>query len=388
MTHAIWPEGFEVFTDLHDPRIDRPLQHSLAEIVSIALCAVIAGADSWVQIAAWGRAKEVWLRTFLTLPHGIPSHDTFGRVFALLDPQQFATCYRDWIQARVPGALADDPIIAVDGKSARRSHDHEQGRQALHAISAWATESGVALGQIRVADHENEISALPALLEQVVVMGAVVTIDAIGCQRAVAQTIVTRQGHYVLALKANQPETWGMTRQTFAAVAAGTHTVDRLDWHETLDKGHGRLERRTCRVIEDAATIAWLQTNAAGAWSGLRTLVELQTRRQRGETVHEETRYYLSSLAPDAERLNRVVRRHWAIENELHWVLDRVFDEDQSRIRQGYAAENAALLRKIALSLLRQEPSTQSLKGKRLQAAWNDQYLAQVVGLPAPLPPP
>jgi predicted transposase YbfD/YdcC len=353
----------------------------LADIVVIALCAVVAGADSWVQIAAFGRTREAWLRTFLSLPHGIPSHDTFGRVFALLDPAQFATCYQDWIQARVPGVLANAPIIAVDGKTARRAHD----RGAGHAITAWATETGVALGQRRVADHENEISALPDLLEQVVVQGAVVTIDAIGCQREVADTIVGAEGDDVLALKANQPETWATTRDTFTAVTAGALPVDTFDWHETLDKGHGRLERRTCRVIEDAATVAWLQTNAAGAWRGLRTLVEMQATCRRGETVHEETRYSLSSLPPAAERLNRVVRRHWAIENELHWVLDVVFDEDQSRIRQGDAAENAALLRTIALGLLKQETtSTQSLRGKRLQAGWDDGYLARVPGFPDP----
>jgi predicted transposase YbfD/YdcC len=388
MSRAVWPDGFTAFADLPDPRIDRPLQHSLAEIVVIAICAVLAGADSWVQIAAFGRTKETWLRTFLTLPHGVPSHDTFGRVFAVLDPQQFAACYQDWLRAQVPGALAAGAIIAVDGKTARRSHDRMQGHQALHAISAWATESGVALGQIKVADHENEISALPTLLEQVVVEGAVVTIDAIGCQREVAKTIVTSEGDYVLALKANQPETWTMTRETFAAVAEGTLTVDRLDWHETLDKGHGRLERRTCRVIEDGATVAWLQTHEAGAWTGLRTLVEVHAQRRTGETVQDETHYYLSSLGPDAARLNAVVRRHWAIENSLHWVLDVVFDEDRSRIRQGAAAENAALLRKIALSLLRQEPSKLSIVGKRLQAAWDERYLAKVLGLPSPITTP
>ncbi|MDQ3656285.1 MAG: ISAs1 family transposase [Chloroflexota bacterium] len=353
MSRVPWPDGFAAFADLHDPRIDRPLQHALADIVVIALGAVVAGADSWVQVAAFGRTKESWLRTFLSLPHGIPSHDTFGRVFALLDPARFAACYQDWIQTRVPGVLANAPIIAVDGKTARRAHDRVAGQPALHAITAWATETGVALGQRRVADHENEITALPDLLAQ----GAVVTIDAIGCQRDVAATIVAKAGDDVLALKANPPEPWTTTRETFAAVAAGTQTVDTIDWHETLDKGHGRLERRTCRVIEDAATVAWLQTNAAGEWRGLRTLVEVQAWCRRGETDHEETRYYLSSLPPDADRLNRVVRRHWAIENELHWVLDVVFDEDQSRIRQGYAAENTALLRRIALGLLKQETS-------------------------------
>lgn len=388
MAHADWPDAFVAFIDLHDPRLDRPLRHSLAEIVVIAIAATVAGADSWLQIAQWGRTKEAWLRTFLTLPHGIPAHDTFGRVFALLDPQQFVTCYRDWMQTLVPEALLAAPIIAIDGKTARRSHDRWQGEAALHTISAWATEAGIALGQRRVADHENEIVALPALLAQVVAKGAVVTMDAMGCQRDLTTPIIAAGADYVLALKANQPEAFATAQATFAAVAAGALLVDQLDWHETLDKGHGRLERRTCRVIADQATVAWLQTHEAGEWTGLRTLVEVQATCQRGDRTHQETRYYLSSLGPDATRLNDVIRRHWAIENSLHWVLDVVFDEDQSRIRQGYAAENAALLRKLAISILRQDAtSTLSLKGKRQQAGWDDHYLARVLTLPAPSSP-
>ncbi len=385
MPAADWPEGFVAFAVIHDSRLDRPLRHSLVEIVVIAIAATVAGADSWTQVAQWGRTKEAWLRTFLALPHGIPSHDTFGRVFAVLDPQQFAACYRGWIQGLVPEALLTGPQIAIDGKTARRSHDRWTGQAALHTITAWATEAGVALGQRKVADHENEISALPDLLEQVVVKGAVITLDAIGCQREVAAAIVAKQGDYVLALKGNQPETLAVTQATFAAVAAGTQTVATLNWHETLDKGHGRLERRSCRVIADPPTIAWLQTSAAGEWHGLRTLVEVEATCQRGERIHTETRYYLSSLEPDATRLADVVRRHWAIENELHWVLDVVFNEDQSRIRHGYAAENAGILRKLALSVLKQDTSTTlSLKGKRQQAGWDDHYLAMVLGLPAP----
>lgn len=385
MSRPNWPEAF---VDLHDPRLDRPLRHSLAEIVVIAIAATVAGADSWLQIAQWGRTKEAWLRTFLTLPHGIPSHDTFGRVFALLDPQPFAACYRDWMQTLVPEALLAAPLIAIDGKTARRSHDRWQGQAALHTISAWATDAGIVLGQRRVADHENEIVALPALLAQVVAKGAVVTMDAMGCQRDLTKAIIAAEADYVLALKGNQPEALATAQTTFAAVTAGTLAVDQLAWHETRDKGHGRLERRTCRVIADAATIAWLQTHEAGKWAGLPTLVEVQATGQRGERRHQETRYYLSSLGPEAKRLNEVIRRHWAIENELHWVLDVVFDEDQSRIRQGYAAENAALLRKLAVSVLKQDTTSKlSRKGKRQQAGWDDPYLARVLGLPAPPSP-
>lgn len=385
MAHPDWPDSFVAFVDLHDTRLDRPLQHALPEIVVIAICATVAGADSWSAIALWAQTKEPWLRTFLPLSHGIPSHDTIGRVFTLLDPQQFASCYQDWMQTLVPTALLSAPQIAIDGKTSRRSHDRWQGIAALHTITAWATEAGVALGQRTVADHENEISALPDLLEQVVAKGAIITMDAMGCQRDLAAQIVAAEADYVVALKANQPETLAVVEQTFAAVADGTLPVDTLDWHETLDKGHGRLERRTCRVIEDAATLAWLQTNAAGTWAGLRSIVQVQATCQRGDRTHQETRYYLSSLRPDAARLQQAIRRHWAIENELHWVLDVVFDEDQSRIRMGYAAQNAGTLRKLALSLLKQDPTPKmSLKGKRQRAGWDDPFLAQVLGLPHP----
>lgn len=387
MARADWPDGFVVFVDLQDPRIDRSLHHSLAEIVVIAIAATVAGADSWLQIAQWGRTKESWLRTFLPLPHGIPAHDTFGRVFALLDPQQFARCYQDWMRMLVPDALLTAPHIAIDGKTTRRSHDRWHGVPALHTITAWATDAGIALGQRKVADHENEISGLPDLLAQVVAHGAIITMDAMGCQRDLTGPIIEAEADYVLALKGNQPETFAVAQTTFAAVAAGTLTVDQSDWHETLDKGHGRLERRTCRVIDDGPTITWLQTHASGSWVGLRTLVQVEAQVQRGDRTHQETRYYLSSLGPDAARLNHVIRRHWAIENELHWVLDVVFNEDQSRIRQGYAAQNAGVLRKLALSVLKQDTSTLSLKGKRQQAGWDDHYLATVLGLPLPPSP-
>lgn len=384
MAYADWPPSFVAFVDLYDPRLDRPLQHSLPEIVIIAICATVAGADSWSAIALWAQTKEAWLRTFLPLPHGIPSHDTIGRVFTLLDPDQFAAHYRSWMQSLVPEALLRAPHIAIDGKTSRRSHDRWHGIAALHTITAWATDAGVALGQRTVAGHENEITALPALLEQVVASGAIITMDAMGCQRRLAAQIVAAEADYVLALKGNQPVTAALVAETFAAVDAGTQEVDGLTWHATVEKGHGRLEQRTCRVIDDAATIAWLEEHDAGGWAGLRTIVQVQATGQRGERTQQETRYYLSSLAPEAARLNQVIRRHWAIENELHWVLDVVFDEDQSRIRMGHAAENANVLRKLALGVLKQDPTPGSLKGKRQRAGWDDGYLAQVLGLPAP----
>jgi predicted transposase YbfD/YdcC len=370
------PDLVALFDDLPDPRIDRTKQHRLIDIVTIALCAVLSGADSFVEIATYGRAKEAWLRTFLALPHGIPSHDTFGRVFAALDPTAVEVRFLHWVQTALTPST--EQVIAVDGKTVRRSHDRSDGRSALHLISAWATETGVALGQVRVADHENEIVALPALLDQVVIAGAVVTLDAMGCQREVARTIVERKGNYVLALKGNQPALHDAATLLFAEERDTTQPGTTLNRAETLDKGHGRIERRTCWATDDPAVIAYLDPD--GRWPGLRSLAMVVAERTTGNTRSQETRYYLSSLPADAMRLNTVVRTHWRIENELHWVLDVVFDEDQSRVRTGYADQNLALVRRIALSLLKRDATTNAgIKAKRLRAACDDAFLRSLL---------
>lgn len=371
------PDLIAVFDDLPDPRIDRTKQHRLIDIVTITICAVLSGADSFVEIATYGQAKAAWLGTFLELPHGIPSHDTFGRVFAALDPVAVEARFLSWVQmALTPSA---NQVIAVDGKSVRRSHDRAAGRSALHLISAWATETGVALGQRRVADHENEIVALPSLLDEVVVAGAVVTIDAMGCQREVARTIVDRKGDYVLALKGNQPALHEAVRVLFAEECGTTQPGTALDRAETLEKSHGRRERRACWATDDPAVIGYLDPQ--GRWPGLRSVAMITAERRLGAVVSQETRYYLSSLPADARRLNQVVRTHWRIENQLHWVLDVVFDEDQSRVRHGYADQNLALVRRIALSLLKRDPTTKAgIKAKRLRAACDDAYLRSLLG--------
>jgi predicted transposase YbfD/YdcC len=311
------------------------------------------------------------VRTFLDLPHGIPAHDTFGRVFAALDPAVVEARFLGWVQTALTPAA--DQVIAVDGKSLRRSHDRSQRRSALRLISAWPTETEVALGQLRVADHENEIVALPSLLEQVVA-GAVVTIDAIGCQREVARTIVDRKGEYVLALKGNQPALHEAVALLFAEECQTTQPGTARDQAETLEKGHGRIERRTCWTTDDPAVVGYLDPD--GRWPGLRSVAMVHAQRTSGTTRSEETRYYLSSLTADAMRLNRIVRAHWRIENELHWVLDVVFDEDQSRVRQGQADQNLALVRRIALEQAQRDATTKAgITAKRLRAACDDAYL-------------
>jgi predicted transposase YbfD/YdcC len=370
------------FADLLDPRSGPALRHRLLDIVTIAVLAVLCGADSWVDVALFGRSKEAWLRTFLELPHGIPSHDTFGRVFAALDPAAFEACFLAWVRAAVAaadaGADAGDPGLALDGKTVRRSHDRANGRGPLHLVSAWATERGLVLGQVAVADHANELAALPVLLDALALADTVVTIDAIGCQRDVADQIVTRGGDYVLALKDNQLTLHDLVVDHFTLVAAAgpdhlAHAV-----HDAIDKNHGRHERRRCCVTDDPAVLLWL--DPAQTWPGLRSIAAVTGERRVGTTTTTETRYYLSSLPADARRIAAAVRSHGEIENRLHWVLDVAFREDDCRVRLGHAAENFAVLRRIALNLLRQDQTVKAgLKAKRLTAGWDESYLQHLL---------
>jgi predicted transposase YbfD/YdcC len=365
------------FATLPDPRVDRTKNHHLLDILTIALCAVVCGADSFVEIEHFGNAKREWFATFLALPHGIPSHDTFGRVFAALDPDQFSRCFLDWVRATVPHP--DGEIIAVDGKTARRSHDRGAGKAALHMVSAWASDSGMVLGQVATDDKSNEITAIPALLALLRLDGCVVTVDALGCQTAIARQITRQGGDYVLALKANHPE---LRRET-AHLFADAHTTAFADYTAgtaiTVDGGHGRVEVRRYATLSDPATLAHLDPDRE--WAGLRAVgvVEAECRTQGGVT--RETRYYLTSL-PNAEEFGRAVRAHWGVENGLHWVLDVAFREDECRVRVGAAAQNFAVLRHLALNLLKAERSVKiGIKAKRLKAGWDEPYLLKVLAV-------
>jgi predicted transposase YbfD/YdcC len=364
------------FQELEDPRVSPATRHHLLDIVAIALCAVLCGADTWVEVEAFGRAKRDWLATFLALPHGIPSHDTFGRVFAALDPAQFEAGFRSWVAA--VAEVTAGTVVAVDGKTLRRSHDRTRGKAALVLVSAWAEANRLLLGQQAVADGSNEIPAIPALLQALALQGCVVTVDAAGCQTAIATQIAAQGADYVLALKENQETLHEAVAFLFAAGQNGDVAGRRHDYQRTVEKNHGRVEVRQVWTVEDPALIAYL--DPLGAWPTLRSVAMVVAERRIGSGTARESRYYLSSLPGDAARIGAAVRGHWGIENRLHWVLDIAFREDESRVRQGHADQNLAVLRRLALNLLRQETTAKmGVKAKRLKAGWDHAYLLKLL---------
>jgi predicted transposase YbfD/YdcC len=363
------------FQDLDDPRVSPATRHKLLDIVAIAICAVICGADTWVEVAAFGRAKAAWLRTFLELPHGIPSHDTFGRLFAALDPEQFEAGFRSWV-ATVAQTTAG--AVAVDGKTLRRSHDAPVGKDALVMVSAWAEANRLVLGQVAVVPGSNEIPAIPALLQQLALEGCLVTVDAAGCQTAIATQIASQGADYVLALKENQPTLWAAVGTTFREGQASGFAAGTLDYRRTVEKNHGRIEVREVWAVEDPTLVAYL--NPRGAWPNLRSVAMVVAERRIGASSSRETRYYLSSLPGAAALLGAAARGHWGIENRLHWVLDIACREDESRVRHGHADQNFAVLRRLALNLLQQETTAKmGTKAKRLRAGWDGAYLLKIL---------
>jgi predicted transposase YbfD/YdcC len=361
------------FAELTDPRIDRTRLHELLDIIAIALCAVVAGADSWDDIEEFGKAKHAWLKTFLALPNGIPSHDTFRRLFERLDPDEFQRSFLGWIEAL--HEATERQVIAIDGKALRRSFDRAGGKSALHMVHAWATANHLLLGQVAVDEKSNEITAIPKLLKMLELSGAIVTIDAMGCQKEIARTIRDGGADYVLALKANHEHLFEQVVAFFdGACARGLKGGD-LHYHREWDEGHGRTECRRCWATSD---LSWLEGRED--WVGLRSVVMIEAERFIGDQLSVETRYYLSSLPHDAPLLNEAVRSHWGVENALHWVLDVTFDEDKSRIKKENAPENFGLLRRLALCLLKREStSKRSIKGKRMRASWDEGYLTQIL---------
>jgi predicted transposase YbfD/YdcC len=360
------------FADVPDPRIARHRWHKLSDILVIAVCAVLCGAESYPAMEDFGHERAEWLKQCLELPEGIPSHDTFNRVLRLLDPVQFQACFLRWMRA-VAEVTAGE-IVAIDGKALRRSFAKGTGKRAIHMVSAWASENGAVLGQRKVDTKSNEITAIPELLDLLALNGCIVTIDAMGCQRTIAQKIVDQGADYVLALKGNQPTLEQAVERFFVTDPEAEAHRTQSDYHEQTEQRHGRVETRCAWISADLEAEL-----SAIAWPGLQSIGMVEATRTLGGKTSVEQRFYLSSLPPEAEQFAQAVRKHWGIENQLHWSLDVTFREDLSRLRTGHGAENFAVLRHIALNLLRQEPSANSLPRKRLACALNPDYLLKVL---------
>jgi predicted transposase YbfD/YdcC len=364
----------QYFGQIPDPRVERTRAHQLLDIIAIALFAVLSGADSWVAIATYGNAKRPWLESFLALPNGIPSHDTFARVFARLEPAAFETSFQHWVNALV--STLEAQLIAIDGKTLKGSYDREGGIKALQLVSAWASEHRLVLGQCTVASKSNEITAIPVLLEQLALIGCIVSIDAMGTQSAIAEQITQQQADYVLALKGNHPTLLAQAQAGFEEVQSGLRKDLEHTQHHQTEAAHHRIESRTIWRIPAMHVFS---TDQLEHWAKLQSLVVVQSRRRLWHKETFETRYFLSSLSADAQTFARYIRAHWGVENQLHWCLDVVFQEDASRIRKDHAPRNMSVLRRLALNLLRQEPSKGSLTMKRYRAGLDDQFMLQIL---------
>jgi predicted transposase YbfD/YdcC len=361
------------FANLTDPRMERTKRHSLLDLLILAVCATLGNANGWADIERFGRAKIDFFRTFLELANGIPSHDTFGRVFARLEPAALMACIQQWLDAL--GAAVAGEVVAIDGKTLRGSFDKAAGKNPLHLVSAWACEARLTLGQVAVDAKSNEITAIPLLLELLDLKGCIVTIDAMGCQKDIAAAIRTCEADYVLAVKDNQPDLHQTVHDAFLAHAEDDFADPSLKRIKTVERSHGRDETREYFIAE--APVALVRR---GQWKDVRSIgMVTRTRVVNGEEA-DEIVYYVSSLPPKVKQFAKAVRGHWGIENRLHWSLDVTFAEDQSRVRKDHSPLNLGMLRRLALSILRKDTSIKdSLRGKRLRAGWDEEVLLKIL---------
>jgi len=374
----------EHFKSMADPRVDRTKDHDLVDILVIAICALLCAAESFNDMEDFGKAKEDWFRTFLQLRNGIPSHDTFNRVFAAIDPKEFLECFLRWTQS-LRQAVAQE-IVALDGKALRRALNRDENPK--YVVSAWAESNNLVLGQLKVDEKSNEITAVPELLRVLELAGCIVTVDAMGCQKKIAKEIIEADADYVLALKGNQETVHAEVKSFLDATLEAKQkqrpkgaviptAAAKLQQLETVEKDHGRLETRR---YYQSAELDWFADRAK--WEGLRSVGMVEAVREVNGKTTTERRYYLSSLSLDVATFARAVRGHWGVENKLHWVMDVCFREDQSRARTGYAAENLATLRRLALNLLKRERTKKrGIRGKQLNASWDHAYLLKLLGV-------
>lgn len=369
-----WVSFFET---LEDPRGRQGREHDFLSIVIIAILAVIAGAEGWDDIELYAESHQEWLEEFLELKNGVPHADTYRRVFALIEPELLQKCFLSWIEQIAKQTPVE--VIAIDGKQSRGSYDRNQKKSALHVVSAWATENRLMLGQVKVKDKSNEITAIPALLKLLDLKGNIVTLDAMGTQTEIADLIIQQGGDYVLSLKANHPKLLDSVQDCFSKhfqFLDSSEVEFQYFYESKTEAGHHRLEKRSCWVLPIAKIGLYKQEQ----WNGLQTIVMMSRKRHLSNKVQTQTQFYLSSLPSNARVISQAIRQHWGIENQLHWVLDVTFSEDSSRIRTGHSPENFTLLRRMAISLLNQETnSKRSLRQKTKLAAMNCNYMFDVL---------
>jgi len=361
------------FESITDNRIKGKIKHKLIDIIAITICAVIGGADEWTHIEEYAKSKEEWLKRFLELPNGIPSHDTFGRIFAVINAEEFSKSFLEWV--RTVFKVTDRQVIPIDGKTLRRSYDSSSNKAAIHMVSAWASKNGIVLGQVKTNEKSNEITAIPELLNLLEIKKCIITIDAMGCQKEIAKRIIEKEADYVLAVKGNQGRLHEDIKLFFEDGLKKDFYGIEVKYYEETEGDHGRVETRRYWTTEE---INWLSQRHK--WEKIKIIGMVESERTLVNKTSIDRRYYISSIENDVKEFAEAVRKHWQVENSLHWILDVAFREDDSRVRKGNASENLSIVRRIALNLLKQEKTVKvGVKGKRMRAGWDNNYLLKVL---------